>query len=111
MADFEVFPKIYKCLKHDDLLVRKYACTCIREVARQSPELARQAAGDNGVKHLVEYINEVKGVAQLPGIATLGFVAGFDESLAMTVIAAQGIQPLKVGGGGVWWLSNFNRML
>lgn len=96
VAENELFPKIYKCLKHDDLLVRKYACTCIREIARQSPELARIVSNDNGVKHLVEYISEVKGNAVLPGIAALGFIAGFDESIAMTVIAAQGIQPLKV---------------
>lgn len=78
------------------MLVRRYACMCIREIARQSPELAKVVAIDNGVKHLVEYITEVKGSAVLPGIAALGFIAGFDESLAMTVIAAQGIQPLKV---------------
>ncbi len=83
-------------MKHDDLLVRKYSCTCIQEIARQSPELAKVIANDNGVKHLVEYISENKGNAALPGIAALGFIAGFDESLAMTVIAAQGIQPLKV---------------
>lgn len=96
VAENELFPKIFKCLKHDDLLVRKYSCTCIREIARQSPELAKVIANHNGVKHLVEYISEVKGSAALPGIAALGFIAGFDESLAMTVIAAQGIQPLKV---------------
>lgn len=96
ITETDFFPKIFKCLKHEDMLVRKYSCTCIREIARQSPELAKIIANDGGVKHLVEYISEVKGSAALPGIAALGFIAGFDESLAMAVIAAQGIQPLKV---------------
>ena len=96
LSELELFPKLFKCLKHDDLFVRQQACTCIREIAKQSPELAKTLANENGVKHLVEYITEIKGTPALPGIAALGFIAGFDEGLAMSVIAAQGIQPLKV---------------
>jgi hypothetical protein len=43
----------------------------------------------------VDYINETKGTARLPGIITLGYISAFDESLAMGVISAKGIQPLK----------------
>ena len=31
----------------------------------------------------------------MPGIITLGYISAFDESLAMGVIAAKGIAPLK----------------
>lgn len=44
---------------------------------------------------IVDYINEAKGNARLPGIITLGYISAFDESLAMGVIAAKGIAPLK----------------
>ncbi len=47
------------------------------------------------MKYLVEYISEVKGSAILPGIATIGWISGYEESLAMSVIACQGIPPLK----------------
>lgn len=48
-----------------------------------------------GAIAIVDYINEVKGSASLPGIITLGYISAFDESLAMAVIAAKGITPLK----------------
>lgn len=44
---------------------------------------------------IVDYINEVKGNARLPGIITLGYISAYEESLAMAVIAAKGIVPLK----------------
>lgn len=31
----------------------------------------------------------------MPGIITLGYISAFDESLAMAVISAKGIPPLK----------------
>lgn len=48
-----------------------------------------------GAVAIVDYINETKGSARLPGIITLGYISAFDESLAMGVIAAKGIAPLK----------------
>jgi len=48
-----------------------------------------------GAIAIVDYINEVKGNSRLPGIITLGYISAFDESLAMAVIAAKGIPPLK----------------
>ena len=49
-----------------------------------------------GAVAIVDYITETKGNARLPGIITLGYISAFDESLAMSVIAAKGIAPLKV---------------
>ena len=44
---------------------------------------------------MVDYITETKGPARFPGISTLGFIAGFDEGLALGIITSKGIEPLK----------------
>lgn len=75
--------------------MRKNAALCIREVAKQSPELAKLICNAGGAAAIVDYISESKGSARLPGIMTLGYIAAFDESLAMSVIASKGITPLK----------------
>lgn len=91
----ETFPKILNCLKDQDTLVRKNAATCIREIAKHSPELAKLICNTGGAAALVDYITESKGNARLPGIMTLGYIAAYDESLAMGIIASKGITPLK----------------
>ena len=48
-----------------------------------------------GEAALVDFISTTKGVVRLPGIMTLGYIASFDEMLAMGIINAKGIQPLK----------------
>ena len=77
-------------------MVKKFAATCVREIAKQSPDLAKMICNTGGAVAIVDYINETKGNARLPGIITLGYISAFDESLAMGVIAAKGIAPLKV---------------
>lgn len=42
----------------------------------------------------MDFISETKSEA-LPGIITLGYISAFDETLAMGVISAKGIPPLK----------------
>ena len=39
VVNADLFPKILYRLKDSDLLVKKYAATCIREIAKQSPDL------------------------------------------------------------------------
>lgn len=39
VVEAEVFPNILKCLRDSDLYVRKNAATCIREVAKHTPEV------------------------------------------------------------------------
>lgn len=95
VAEAEIFPKILNCLKDSDMLVRKNAATCIREIAKQSENLARLICSAGGNAAIVDYVNSSKGNARLPGIMTLGYISAFDESLAMGVIAAKGIAPLK----------------
>jgi len=95
VVEAEIFPKILNCLKDIDPLVRKNAATCIREIAKQSPELAKLISNAGGEAALVDYIGETKGNARLPGIMTLGYIAAFDETLAIGIINAKGIAPLK----------------
>lgn len=95
VVEAEIFPKILYRLKDTDPLVRKFAATCIREIAKQSQDLAKLICNAGGAVAIVDYINEAKGSARLPGIITLGYISAFDESLAMNVIAAKGIAPLK----------------
>lgn len=93
VVESEVVPKLFNCLKDVDI-VRKAAATCIREIARQSADLAKIIAS-GGAQTIVEYISDCKGPSRLPGIMTLGFIGAFDESLALTVIQAKCIDPLK----------------
>lgn len=95
VVNADLFPKILYRLKDSDLLVKKYAATCIREIAKQSPDLAKLICNSGGAVSLVDYIAEVKGNSRLPGIITLGYISAFDESLAMSIIASKGIAPLK----------------
>jgi hypothetical protein len=43
----------------------------------------------------VDFITSTKGQVRLPGILTLGYMAKYDEHLAMRIIQAKGINPLK----------------
>jgi hypothetical protein len=83
------------CLKDIDVQVRKNAATCIREIAKQTTELAKLIVHSGGAATTVDYISESKGNARLPGIMTLGYIAAFDDSLALAVIVSKGIAPLK----------------
>lgn len=74
--------------------VRKHAATCIREVAKHTPELAQLIVSNGGVGALVDYVVESEGNNRLPGVMTLGFIAAFSETLALSVIASKGVVPL-----------------
>jgi len=95
VVEAEIFPRILNCLKDIDVQVRKNAATCIREIAKQTPELAKLIVHSGGAAATVDYISESKGNARLPGIMTLGYIAAFDDSLAMAVIVSKGVAPLK----------------
>jgi hypothetical protein len=78
-----------------DVQVRNKAACCIREIAKQTTELAKLIVHSGGAAAIVDYISESRGQARLPGIVTLGFISAFDDSLAMAVIVSKGIAPLK----------------
>merc|ERR1711939_625998 len=77
-----------------DVYVRKNSATCIREVAKHTPELAQLIVNAGGVGAMVDYVTEARGNARLPGIMTLGYVSAFSETLALAVIVSKGIPPL-----------------
>lgn len=79
VTEADIFPKIFNCLKDMDVQVRKNAATCIREIAKHTPELAKMIVHAGGATTIIDYISESKGNARLPGIMTLGFIAAFDE--------------------------------
>jgi len=82
VVEAEIFPRILNCLKDLDSNVRKNAASCIREVVKHTPELAKLVVHSGGAQSIVDYICETKGNARLPGIMTLGYIAAFDDSLA-----------------------------
>merc|ERR1711990_1237641 len=94
-VEAEIFPRILHCLKDTDEYVRKNAATCIREIARHTPDLAKLIVNAGGVAAMVDYIADARGNNRLPGIMTLGYISAFDDSLAMAVIVSKGIAPLK----------------
>ena len=95
VVEAEIFPRILHCLKDVDEYVRKNAATCIREIARHTPDLAKLIVNAGGVAAMVDYITEGRGNARLPGIMTLGYIAAFSETLALAVVVSKGIPPLK----------------
>ena len=94
VVEGEIFPKIFTLLKDVDEIVRKNAATCIREVAKHTPELAQLIVNAGGVGALVDYVNETRGNARLPGVMTLGYISAFSETLALAVVVSKGIPPL-----------------
>ena len=52
--------------------------------------MAKLICNSGGAVAIVDYINDAKESARLPGIITLGYISAFDESLAMGVISAKG---------------------
>merc|ERR1712151_459724 len=74
MGEAEIFPRILHCLKDIDEFVRKNAATCIREIARHTPDLAKLIVNAGGVAAMVDYIT---------------------ETLALAVVVSKGIPPLK----------------
>eukprot|EP00002_Diphylleia_rotans_P003632 TRINITY_DN1250_c0_g1_i3.p1 TRINITY_DN1250_c0_g1~~TRINITY_DN1250_c0_g1_i3.p1 ORF type:complete len:454 (+),score=101.09 TRINITY_DN1250_c0_g1_i3:71-1432(+) len=94
VVEGEIFPKVLTCLKDVDVFVRKNAATLVREIAKHTPELAQLIVNAGGAAAMVEYVNDSKGNARLPGIMTLGYISAFSETLALAVIVSKGISPL-----------------
>ena len=56
--------------------------------------MAQLIVNSGGIAAVVDYVNDSKGNARLPGIMTLGYIAAFSETLALSVIVAKGVPPL-----------------
>ncbi|KAI8851582.1 armadillo-type protein [Chytridium lagenaria] len=61
----------------------------------QRSSLAQLIVNSGGIAAVVDYVNDSRGNARLPGIMTLGYIAAFSETLALSVIVAKGVSPLS----------------
>ncbi|KAI8903120.1 armadillo-type protein [Gorgonomyces haynaldii] len=94
VVDGEIFPNVLVCLKDKDIYVKKNAATLICEIAKHTPELAQLIVNSGGIAAVVDYVQETTGNSRLSGIMTLGYIAAFSETLALSVIVAKGVPPL-----------------
>mmetsp|Transcript_55147 Transcript_55147/g.120632 ORF Transcript_55147/g.120632 Transcript_55147/m.120632 type:complete len:263 (+) Transcript_55147:2-790(+) len=95
VVEAEIFPNILNCVRDDDKYVQKNAATCIREICKHTPELAKLVVNSGGAASLVDFVANSEGNTRLPGIMALGYISAFSETLALTVVVAEGIKPLK----------------
>ena len=86
---------MFFCLKDADALVKRNAATCVREVAKHTPELAQLVVNAGGHAALIHYLSTVTGPSRLPAIMALGYIGAFSETLATAIIIKQGLLPLK----------------
>lgn len=96
VVDGEIFPNVLVCLKDKDAHVKKNAATLICEIAKHTPELAQLIVNSGGIAAVVDYVELTSGNSRLPGVMTLGYIAAFSETLALSVIVARGVSPLAV---------------
>ncbi len=117
-SSLSIFPRILHCLKDQDMQVRKNAACCIREIARHTHQLATIIVNCGGTVSIVDYLSSSQGASKLPGIMTLGFIAAYDETLAMNVISAKAINPLlealkndedEIKAAAAWTLGHIGR--
>lgn len=94
VVEADTLPKVLQCLKYPDEPARKHAATLVREIAKQTPELAQLVVSTGGVGALVEFVSTASGPTRLPGIMALGYIAAFSETLALSIIAEKGLVPI-----------------
>jgi hypothetical protein len=64
-------------LKEHDEGMRKMAASVIREVVKQSPELAKLFVEAGGITAVIDFLNESKDASRLPGLVALGYVGAY----------------------------------
>jgi len=94
VVEAEIFPGVLPCLRDPDEYVQKNVATLIREVCKHTPELAQLVVNNGGVAALVDYTNDARGNGRMPSIMALGYIAAYQEKLAMAVIKLKAIAPL-----------------
>ena len=106
VVESEVFPRVFHCLQDPDALIKRHAATLVREISKHTPELAQLIVNAGGHTALIQYLSlpAVRGAARLPALMTLGYIGAFSETLATSIIVAQGLLPLRAtlvdGEGG-----------
>jgi len=54
--------------------VRKNVASLVREVAKHTPELAQLIVNSGGVMAIVDYVENSRGSAVMPGVVALGYI-------------------------------------
>ncbi len=54
------------------------AASVIREVVKQSPDLAKIFVEAGGISATIDFLNENKDVVRLPGIIAIGYVGAYN---------------------------------
>ena len=93
VVDGEIFPGVLYCLKDpSDSFVRRNAASLVCEISKHTPELAQLVVNSGGVAAMVDYLNSgVAGSSRLPAIMALGYIAAFNETLALAAIVSKGV--------------------
>jgi len=87
--------KLISLLQDPDLMVRINTSECIKNIVKHTTEHAKFICNKDGPRFLIEYLNENTGSAREPALWALSYIAGFDESLALGIIASKGIPAIK----------------
>ncbi|OUM64492.1 hypothetical protein PIROE2DRAFT_42506, partial [Piromyces sp. E2] len=91
VVDREIFPRVLYCLKNNDVYVQKNAASLVCEISKHSIDLAQIIVNAGGIAAIIDYIDNAKGTAKLPGIMTLGYISVFSNTLAFSVLLAKPI--------------------
>ena len=67
------------------------AASVIRQVVKQSPELAKIFVDAGGITAVIDFLNQNKDNARLPGIVALGYTGAYSEKSATAIIEGKGI--------------------
>lgn len=57
VVEAEIFPRIFNCLKDEDVEIRRNAAACICNIAKHSVDLAKMITHAGGVIYMVEFCN------------------------------------------------------
>lgn len=75
--------------------MRKAAAGVVREVVKQSPELAKVCVESGGVTAIIDFLNDNRDTTRLPGIVALGYLGAYSEKSAYSIVEGKGITILK----------------
>lgn len=94
VVDGDIFPGIWGCFKVSDVMTRKQSADLVCSIVKHSTELAQLVVHSGGCAVLVDYLEGVKGGLKVPGIMALGYIAAFNDMLALAVIVAKSVPVL-----------------
>jgi hypothetical protein len=89
----KLLPLIVQCASSTDELLSKNACVLLKELCRQSEELASQVTESGGIDAYMESIRLYEGSSRTSAIMGLGYLAASSETVA-TKIIEKGSVPL-----------------